>query len=121
VVGRSNHCRSADNRIDEVDDILQPGGNHFANVVELTDTSRSNWPLVVDGNFGRFIPDTSSRKLREEGNGTVKLSPKEYGLLSFFLEKPGTALSQERIISEVWGTRRLRHEPKYRLVCDSTA
>jgi hypothetical protein len=121
VVGCFNHGRSADNRIDEVDDILQPGKNHFANVAGLTDTIRSNWPLVVDGNFGQFILDTSSRKLREEGNGTVKLSPREYGLLSFFLEKRGTALSQERIMSEVWGTRRLRHEPKYRPVCDSTA
>ncbi len=101
VVGRSNHGRSAVNRVDEVDDILQPGGNHFANVAGLTDTSRSNWPLVVHGNFGRFIFDTCSRKLREEGNGTVKLSSKEYGLLSFFLEKRGTALSRERIMSEV--------------------
>jgi len=101
VVGRSNHGKSADNRIDEVDDILQPRENHFANVAGLTDTSRSNWPLVVDGNFGRFILDTSSRKLWEKGNGTVKLSTKEHGLLSFFHEKRGTALSWERILSEV--------------------
>ncbi|MDA8634716.1 response regulator transcription factor [Verrucomicrobiales bacterium] len=53
--------------------------------------------------FGRFLLDTSSRKLREEGNGPVKLSPKEYDLLSFFLEKRGTALSRERIMSDVWG------------------
>lgn len=52
VVGRSNHGSRADNRIDEVDDILQPGENHFAYVAGLTDTSRSNWPLVVDGTDG---------------------------------------------------------------------
>ncbi|MDA9922190.1 prepilin-type N-terminal cleavage/methylation domain-containing protein [Verrucomicrobiales bacterium] len=52
VVGRSNHGKSADNRIDEIDDILQPGENHFAYVAGLTDTSRSNWPLVVDGTDG---------------------------------------------------------------------
>lgn len=59
---------------------------------------------VGDSNrFGRFVLDTASRKLRDEEAGPVKLSPKEYELLSFLLEKRGTALSRERIMDEVWG------------------
>lgn len=52
TVGRSNYGKTADNRIEEVDEILEPGENHFAYIAGLTDTSRSNWPLIVDGTNG---------------------------------------------------------------------
>lgn len=33
----------------------------------------------------------------------VDLSPKEYDLLSFFINNKGLALTREKLISEVWG------------------
>jgi prepilin-type N-terminal cleavage/methylation domain-containing protein len=64
AVARSNYGKQADNRIEELDEILEPGENHFAYVAGLTDTSRSNWPLVTDGT---------------SGNGTYVSEPGEKG------------------------------------------
>ena len=46
AVSRSNYGKQADNRIEEWDEVLEPGENHFAYIAGLSDTSRSNWPLV---------------------------------------------------------------------------
>lgn len=61
VVPRSARGAAADNRIDEPEDVLRPGENHFAYIAGLHDTSRSNWPLVVDGTNG------SGEYVREAG------------------------------------------------------
>jgi DNA-binding response OmpR family regulator len=53
--------------------------------------------------FGSFHLDQDSRKLRDDKKGWVKLSPKEYQLLAFFLERRGRALSRDQIMSGVWG------------------
>lgn len=50
----------ADGRIDDENEILEPGENHWAYIAGLTDTSRSDWPLLVDGSNG------------EGGYGSVK-------------------------------------------------
>lgn len=42
----------ADGRIDDESEILEPGENHWAYVAGLTNTSRSDWPLLVDGTNG---------------------------------------------------------------------
>ena len=42
----------ADGRIDEEEERLEEGENHWAYIAGLTDTSRSDWPLVVDGTDG---------------------------------------------------------------------
>lgn len=52
AVARSAWGPSADNRIDDRAEVLEPGENHFAYIAGLHDTSRSNWPLVVDGTDG---------------------------------------------------------------------
>lgn len=52
AVSRSAWGSKADGRIDEPDDRLQAGENHFAYVAGLFDTSRTDWPLVVDGTDG---------------------------------------------------------------------
>lgn len=52
VQSRSARGKSADNRFDEASDILQPGENHYSYIAGLTDTSRTGWPLVVDGTNG---------------------------------------------------------------------
>tara|TARA_R110002096_G_scaffold387471_7_gene581672 strand:+ start:4167 stop:4868 length:702 start_codon:yes stop_codon:yes gene_type:complete len=51
-VARSAWGSEADGRIDDPSDILRPGENHYSYIAGLTDTSRSNWPLVFDGTDG---------------------------------------------------------------------
>ena len=51
-VKRSAWGQNNDGRIDEPEDRLQEGENHFAYVAGLLDTSRSDWPLIVDGTNG---------------------------------------------------------------------
>jgi len=55
AVSRSAWGREADNRIDDPGDILEAGENHFAYIAGLLDTSRSHWPLVVDGTDGSGV------------------------------------------------------------------
>ncbi|MEO0415589.1 MAG: type II secretion system protein [Verrucomicrobiota bacterium] len=51
-VGRSAWGSRADNRFDEESDRVEAGENHFAYISGLTTTSRTDWPLVVDGTDG---------------------------------------------------------------------
>jgi len=44
--------RRADGRLDDVADRLKPGENHWAYIAGLTTSSRSDWPLIVDGSDG---------------------------------------------------------------------
>jgi len=53
--------------------------------------------------FGDFVLDRPSRSLRRIGGEAVELSPKEYGLLDFFCQRAGRALSRDEIMDEVWG------------------
>ncbi|MDF1810725.1 MAG: type II secretion system protein [Verrucomicrobiales bacterium] len=52
AVKRSAWGKKADGRIDEPEDRLRAGENHFAYIAGLLDTSRTDWPLVVDGTDG---------------------------------------------------------------------
>ena len=52
--------------------------------------------------FGEFILDVSSGKLLKNGQG-IKLSPKEFKLLEFFLKKQGKAMTRDEILNTVWG------------------
>ena len=52
AVSRSAWGAHADGRIDEPEDRLESGENHFAYIAGLDTTSRSDWPLVVDGTDG---------------------------------------------------------------------
>ncbi|MDF1738162.1 MAG: type II secretion system protein [Verrucomicrobiales bacterium] len=63
VQTRSARGKSADNRFDEPADILQPGENHYAYISGLTDTSRTGWPLVVDGTNGSgyYVKDVGQK------------------------------------------------------------
>jgi len=53
--------------------------------------------------FGDFVLDRRSRSLRRLGGEAVDLSPKEYGLLDYFCQRAGRALSRDEIMDEVWG------------------
>ncbi|MBL9156976.1 MAG: response regulator transcription factor [Verrucomicrobiales bacterium] len=57
----------------------------------------------VEFRFGDFVLDRSSRSLRRIGGDEIELSPKEYGLLDFFCQRAGRALSRDEIMDEVWG------------------
>lgn len=46
--------------------------------------------------------DRDRREVRQGGN-VVKLKPKEFELLLFFVQHPGRVFSREQILDEVWG------------------
>ena len=52
--------------------------------------------------FGDYLLDTRARTLTRHG-AVVEISPKEFALLLFFLQRAGHALSREEILNRVWG------------------
>lgn len=52
--------------------------------------------------FGRFTLDVSSRTFTENGK-EVKLSPKEFSLMEYFLARQSCALTRDDILNAVWG------------------
>lgn len=55
--------------------------------------------LIVSGDIE---VDRDRRELRR-GNRVIRLKPKEFELLLFFVEHPGRVFSREQILDEVWG------------------
>lgn len=68
---------------------------------------RRNGPASADQAteyaFDQFRLDRSAHKLRTASGESVKLSPKEYALLSYLVEHAGRALSRTQIMDAVWG------------------
>ena len=52
--------------------------------------------------FGGYVLDVAARTLTHGGE-PVEVSPKEFALLHFFLQRAGQALSREEILNRVWG------------------
>ena len=52
--------------------------------------------------FGDYVLDRMARTLTHGGQ-PVEVSPKEFALLHFFLQRAGQALSREEILNRVWG------------------
>ena len=52
--------------------------------------------------FGDYVLDVGARSLTHAGQ-PVDVSPKEFALLQFFLQRAGQALSREEILNRVWG------------------
>lgn len=52
--------------------------------------------------FGDCCLDIPARKLTRKGD-EIKLSPKEFSLLEYFVKKPGRALTRDDILNMVWG------------------
>ncbi len=52
--------------------------------------------------FGDFSLDTQACQLCR-GEQAVKLSPKEYKMLDYFLSHPGRALTRDTLLNAVWG------------------
>ena len=52
--------------------------------------------------FGEYMLDVTARSLTHAGQA-VEVSPKEFALLHFLLQRAGQALSREEILNRVWG------------------
>ena len=52
--------------------------------------------------FGDLRLDRAARRLTRAGE-EIELSPKEFGLLLYFVEKSGRALTRDEILNAVWG------------------
>jgi DNA-binding response OmpR family regulator len=52
--------------------------------------------------FDDFTLDVAARELTQKGQ-PVKLSPKEFRLLEFFVTHPGRALTRDTLLNSVWG------------------
>lgn len=52
--------------------------------------------------FGTFTLHLGSRELRDDNKNIIKLTPKEYAMLEFFLRKEGQALTRETLLNAVW-------------------
>lgn len=52
--------------------------------------------------FDDITVETATRKVRR-GEKDISLSLREYDLLLYFLDHPGTAHTKEKLLSEVWG------------------
>lgn len=61
---------------------------------------RKNLPDLVE--FGEFELDRGSKRLRHK-NSWVDLTPKEYGLLDYFIRNIGRAVTRNQILTAVWG------------------
>ena len=51
---------------------------------------------------GPFLLNTRNRTLEKNGQ-RIKLTQVEYAIMKMFMENPGTALSREAILANVWG------------------
>lgn len=56
--------------------------------------------------FGQVEVDLRKRLVRREGS-VVELTPREYDLLAFLVEREGRALTRDAILSAVWGQQYL--------------
>ena len=52
--------------------------------------------------FGALRLDRAARRLTRDGK-EIELSPKEFSLLLYFVEKSGRALTRDEILNAVWG------------------
>ncbi len=52
--------------------------------------------------FGQYTLDTGARELMHQGQ-SIKLSPKEYKMLEYFVTHSGKALTRDTLLNAVWG------------------
>jgi DNA-binding response OmpR family regulator len=66
----------------------------------LRRTRKSETADLVE--FGDLQLDRAARRLTRNGE-EIELSPKEFNLLTYFIEKTGRALTRDEILNAVWG------------------
>ncbi|WP_370980589.1 response regulator transcription factor [Agaribacterium sp. ZY112] len=52
--------------------------------------------------FSDYILDTKAKTLTHKERGLIKLTPKEYKMLLYFLRKQGQALTRNNLLNAVW-------------------
>src|SRR5690606_34781840 len=62
-------------------------------------SSRDGAHTIVSGDLEI---DTARREVRKNGE-ILRLKPKEYDLLQFFVQHPARVFSREQLLDEVWG------------------
>jgi len=64
-------------------------------------------PQLIDSlfSFGNVIVDVSKEEVLRNGS-PVDLTAKEFGLLRYFISKPGERLSRQVLLEQVWGYKR---------------
>ena len=67
-------------------------------VLRRSPTTETN---VQELRAGNIVMDFA-RKVVCIGNENIRLSPKEFGILSLLMRHPGRVLSREEILSQVW-------------------
>lgn len=60
-------------------------------------------PEISSMEYGRWKIDFQSFSASGKGEGDVRLSPKEAGILKLFASRPGEVISRETFLEEVWG------------------
>ncbi|MGI5202320.1 winged helix-turn-helix domain-containing protein [Spirillospora sp. CA-108201] len=56
---------------------------------------------------GRNAVDLTGKIVYGPGGGRVHLTPTEWGLLEILVRHPGTLISRQRLLAEVWGPNHL--------------
>jgi len=59
--------------------------------------------LVVDLAAKRVVRSSQGQDQQHQGNGDIRLTPTEWHLLEVLLRNPGRLLSQQHLLTEVWG------------------
>lgn len=105
---------------DDVDKIrgLETGADDYVvkpfNPKELVARIRANLRRVAAAegkgatilSYGALTIDLMKRRVHH-GSEIIELTPREYDLLTFFVNNPGKVLSREEILREVWGSEHL--------------
>lgn len=74
----------------------------LARVAALLRRSRGIEPMAERHQFGTILVDLKSAEVSRDSE-PVNLSAKEFLLLRYFLNHPGTVISRDELLREVWG------------------
>jgi two-component system, OmpR family, alkaline phosphatase synthesis response regulator PhoP len=76
----------------------------LARIEALLRRAQNAPPQLIDSLFcfGNVIVDVSREEVLRDGS-PVELTAKEFGLLRYFISKPGERLSRQVLLREVWG------------------
>lgn len=85
------------------DYISKPFSLHevLARIKAILRRTESNHPAAKELQVGNIVVDFSRKVVRIDGED-VRLSPKEFGILSMLAKQPGRVFSREEILAEVW-------------------
>lgn len=85
------------------DYISKPFSLHevLARIKAILRRTESNHPAAKELQVGNIVVDFARKVVHIDGED-VRLSPKEFGILSMLAKQPGRVFSREEILAEVW-------------------